>query len=205
MVPKILFLTLALFLSSVSPIPHLANAQSSAFVPPENKQSLTHLFSVQKISLSLEILGDPDSLWDNFKSLVEDSIHFLGLDPSNKTIFIISTLFYLSLSFFILFWLIEFLLKCFRKVFAREHREMRVKRFARIAFKTTLVGKFILFILTALGLFSQAISMNIFYKNYLKKPENILSLIMNDKVFLIILGITILIFLIRRKLESEGD
>lgn len=165
---------------------------------------LEHIYQPNLIllnySVSNDLQSDLDSIFEKMENIFKDLKSILGLDQDYPIKFIVTILFYLSLGFFILFWFIEAIFRFFKKLLDREHKEIRPKKMARIAFKTTLVGKLLLLCFTALGLFSQAVSMSEFYRTYIKKPENLISLIQRDRVFLIILGLTLAFYLIRRRI-----
>ena len=111
---------------------------------------------------------------------------FLGLSATGPVGYIVGLLFYIALAIFIIFWAIEIPIKLTRKLFRKPHEEHRIKRVSRIAFKTTLFGKFAFFCLLLFIAAVQADVTESFLNKYIRKPDNLVELVKVEKVFLII-------------------
>ena len=135
-------------------------------------------------------------IWDKVKD-------FLGLESGGTVGYIISLIFYGILVIFIIFWALEIPVKLSKKLFRKPYQESPAKRVSRIAFNAAFFTKFAFFCLSVFLAFAKASGATVFFKKYIKQPENLIELIKSNKVFLIIFGLVLIYeFGFRRKIRG---
>lgn len=129
---------------------------------------------------------------------------FLGFSETNSSIGVgITLIFYAFLILFIILWIVEKIHQA-RKASYGKTEEFYSKRFCRLAFKTAVVGKLAVFIVTTFAIVSQAFIATSIFAFIADRPESFTVYLKQNKVFLGILGLLIIAewYHIRQKKKS---